>query len=212
MKEDKINQQTFDSLKLFDNSLELLSYPYEQKETDDADDTDEEVEEVEEMSLESENDMEDFDDMEPRDEDNDFLIYKKNLVNDPEHVLRYCFDHRTVPLDYSKYGKIDKDQVEDCIYCGSKKFFECQINNNLLNYVDELGDLDWGIVVLYSCSKSCFKDNIDYYEETIKIQKEVYSQVEEKPEKKPKKKNKPKKKQKQKVKKQEEQFDPSSWA
>ena len=239
MKEDKLNRQGFTSMKMIDNSLEILSYALEPREfveinkinddinaLTDATQTntqtsmkfkeDAKIEDkLEEMSMGSENDLEVPDD-EPKEDDIDFLIYKNNLMNDPQHILRYCFDDKTVPLDYSKYGKISRDDVGDCAYCGNKKYFEFQINNNLLNYIDELGDMDWGILAVYSCGKSCFKDGVDYYEETVLVQREVYDQQEEpeaepeEPVKKAKKKKKNKKAKK--PKKQEDQFDPSNWA
>ena len=48
--------------------------------------------------------------------DIDFIIFKRNIESDPEHVLRYCFDKHTTPLFYSSFNKFNTDKIQ-CKYC-----------------------------------------------------------------------------------------------
>lgn len=64
--------------------------------------------------------------------DIDFLIFKKNIENDKDHVIRYCFSEDSSPLYYSSFGKFDVDKLNKCENCGSKRIFEFQINSTFL--------------------------------------------------------------------------------
>ena len=55
------------------------------------------------MDLEEDNDFE-------KNHDVDFLIYKRNIKED-NHVLRYCFDSKSVPLFFSSFGKFDIENI-----------------------------------------------------------------------------------------------------
>jgi hypothetical protein len=127
----------------------------------------------------SENDM-DIDDDDDDDHgeepvsDHLFLIYKLNMIQDYDQILRYCFSKNSRPLFYSSKGLFDHQHIPKCERCGAERIFEFQINNTLLNYHDELKDLDWGVLCVYSCSQSCFGENItEFAEETVLIQREI---------------------------------------
>ena len=65
--------------------------------------------------------------------------------------------------------QFDQKSIPKCPNCGAKRYFEFQLNNTILNYFNDLLDLDWGVVAVYSCSKSC-KSESAYVEEHIEIQ------------------------------------------
>jgi len=126
----------------------------------------------------SENDMEiDDDEDDAEDEqisDHLFLVYKLNILQDYDQVLRYCFSPKSRPLFYSSKGLFDHHKVPKCERCGAERVFEFQVNNTILNYYEKLKDLDWGVVCTYSCSESCFgKESGEFAEEVILIQHEV---------------------------------------
>lgn len=125
----------------------------------------------------SENDMEVDEDDDAEDEpvsDHLFLVYKLNILQDYDQVLRYCFSRNTRPLFYSSKGLFDHHKIPSCERCGAERIFEFQVNNTLLNYYEELKDLDWGVVCVYSCSESCSgKSDLEFAEEVVLIQHEI---------------------------------------
>lgn len=98
--------------------------------------------------------------------DVDFLIFKKNIKHEPDHIIRYCFSPASTPLYYSSYEKNIIKKTK-CEYCGKKKSFEFQINCTILNSIPELSKFDWGILAIYSCYDVCFQKDLILYEETV---------------------------------------------
>lgn len=244
LKANTLNENLFNELKLIDHSIELLSYFIEPEEFNEINKINDDVQVLEDVtrtetkdqmnnnlqdlkisenpeieSIESENDFEEEDAEPEKPVDVDFLIYKNNLLNDPEHVIRYCFNSQTVPMFYSLYGKFSIDDLPNCELCGSKRIFEFQVNNTLLNSVEGLYEMDWGIITVYSCSNSCFSEN-PYVKEVVRVQREVYdtrdfkvepkNEVAEEIRSKNNKKKKPKKKKTKKAEKNE--FDVNNWS
>ena len=248
LKPNEIDNNPYTELKLTEHSIELLSYPIEPEEFNEINKINGDTQALEDATrtetkdqlndnfkdlkitetteienTESENDFDEEDDEPEKPTDIDFLIYKNNLLNDPDHVIRYCFHPKTLPMYYSLFGKFDSENIADCEVCGSKRVFEFQVNNTLLNGVEEISEMDWGIIVVYSCVNSCFVEDKAFVGEVVKVQREVYdtrdfktenkeeADSEEKPqEKKKSKKKKPKKK---KAKKNEgNEFNADSWA
>ncbi|XP_076320723.1 programmed cell death protein 2-like isoform X2 [Tachypleus tridentatus] len=81
--------------------------------------------------------------------------FKKRIANEPEQVLRY---HRGgQPLWISSENIPKAGDIPFCP-CGVPRQFEFQVMPQLLNYLnmDELEDsVDWGTLVVYTCSVSC---------------------------------------------------------
>lgn len=84
-----------------------------------------------------------------------FQLLAKFARESPGHVLRYCFAPKTQPLYYSDYNQFEHPPKRLCSQCGGPLAFELQLNSQLLAKVEELIDLDWGILALYSCANSC---------------------------------------------------------
>ena len=247
LKPEEVNTNVCDELKLTEYPIELLSYPLEVEEFNEINKINNDVQALEEAtrivekeklnddfkdlkiteeneteSIKSENDLENEEEAE-KPVDVDFLIYKNNLLCDPDHVVRYCFHPKTLPMYFSMFTKFPVDDIPNCELCGSKRVFEFQVNNTLLNSIEGLCDMDWGIIAIYSCNKSCFSDDKVYVKEIVKVQKEVYetrnfkeelkenAETEEKPKATKNKKKKPKKN-KKKQGNQQNEFNADSWA
>ncbi|KAJ3400893.1 Programmed cell death protein 2 [Chytridiales sp. JEL 0842] len=97
------------------------------------------------------------------DVDKAFLKFQKRVDLEPEQVLRYArFQPNTgteTPLWAADAGKLDPIEVPACPHCSSPRTFEFQIMPQLLNYLSidhkDPKALDWGVVVVYSCSAHC---------------------------------------------------------
>ena len=173
-----IEQDEYQNINKNNNNLEILLKPKNEQEEDEEDDEkmiDSSFSEMD-MDIEEEKDDEEFKIRNKALEtDIDFLIFRNNIINDPNHFMRYCFSENSSPLYYSSFGKFNENNIPDCQYCGAKRFFEFQINSNFLNFSKELHGLDWGILCIYSCSESCFleSDKFCLFEECAFLQEEV---------------------------------------
>lgn len=88
-------------------------------------------------------------------EDKKYWEFKKRISNDPDQVLRYQRNGK--PLWVSKVNIPEESDVPKCS-CGADRTFEFQILPQLLNHlkVDSFqASVDWGTVVVYTCSKNC---------------------------------------------------------
>lgn len=135
-------------------ATDLMS-PEKQKDVlDQEDDEDEVSEEDEEVEL----------------KDNVYKIFKRFEKATPSNIVRYCFDSHSKPLFYSDYGQFEIKSPKACEHCGAPRYFEFQINVQLLSVVKPLVELDWGIVAFYTCSKSCTVKDQKYVRELAEIQ------------------------------------------
>ncbi|CAH1792294.1 unnamed protein product [Owenia fusiformis] len=90
--------------------------------------------------------------------DEQFEEFRKRIAQEPEQVLRY--NKGGTPLWISSQDKLGKKSVPQCQYCNGPRQFEFQILPQMLTHldVDSLQDsLDWGTLVVYTCSRSCSK-------------------------------------------------------
>ena len=60
----------------------------------------------------------------------------------------------------SSQGKLSTSSIPDCQHCGGRRSAEAQILPTLLSYLSELDHtkpeaLDWGVLNLYTCERSC---------------------------------------------------------
>ena len=107
----------------------------------------------ESLGAEEEEDCDSEEEKEMRDQA--FQLLAKFARESPGHLLRYCFDPKSQPIYYSDYNQFDHPPKRVCSHCGGPLAFELQLNSQLLAKVEELIDLDWGVLALYSCAASC---------------------------------------------------------
>ncbi|KAM4743619.1 programmed cell death protein 2 [Anableps anableps] len=84
-----------------------------------------------------------------------FQRFKKKIASEPHQVIRYS--RGGCPLWVSSNHVPSEEDIPPCT-CGAKRAFEFQVMPQLLNSlcVDSTGaSIDWGTVVVYSCSASC---------------------------------------------------------
>uniref|UniRef100_A0A8C4NKF4 MYND-type domain-containing protein n=1 Tax=Eptatretus burgeri TaxID=7764 RepID=A0A8C4NKF4_EPTBU len=89
-------------------------------------------------------------------EDQSFCIFERLVAIAPKQVIRYGLG--AVPLWVSNSHIPSSDDIPPCS-CGAQRAFEFQIMPQLLNdlNVDKLGaSIDWGTLVVYTCSQSCW--------------------------------------------------------
>lgn len=122
--------------------------------------------------LEEEDDEDEVSDEEEEAElkDNTYKVYKRFDKATPGNIIRYSFDENSKPLFYSDYGQFETKSPKACEHCGAPRYFEFQINVQLLSVVKPLVELDWGIVAFYCCSKSCTVKDQKYVRERVEIQ------------------------------------------
>lgn len=92
-------------------------------------------------------------------EDRIFAKFKKRIALAPDQVLRY--GRGGSPLWVSGNNIPTDSDIPNCA-CGAKREFEFQVMPQLLNHlkVDHLGEsLDWGTLVVYTCTQSCDPGN-----------------------------------------------------
>ncbi|KAJ3328589.1 Programmed cell death protein 2 [Blyttiomyces sp. JEL0837] len=126
------------------------------------------VKAMEGVSLTKEEGDDDLADLEETEVDVDkaFLKFQKRVEVEPQQVLRLVRLYSdpgdgevVVPLWVADTGKVDLDSVPVCEYCSSKQTFEFQIMPQLLSYLSvdhsRPDSLDWGTMMVFSCSKYC---------------------------------------------------------
>ncbi|XP_035740607.1 programmed cell death protein 2-like isoform X3 [Vespa mandarinia] len=104
--------------------------------------------------IQGEKDTEDLSRMANPEEDEVFALFRTRIEQNPEQVLRY---ERNGQILYISGSTKIKD-VPKCSLCGGERQFEFQIMPqllNFLNYKDVINSLDWGILVIFTCKKSC---------------------------------------------------------
>ena len=88
------------------------------------------------------------------DEDKAFGKFKKETNKEPEQIVRYGRNREALWIaDTIKTG-IQNIEIPKCAHCGSARQFEFQIMPQMLLMLHE-DNLDWGVLAIYTCSKSC---------------------------------------------------------
>lgn len=88
-----------------------------------------------------------------------FQRFKRKIAPEPHQVVRYSRGGSALWVS-SQHIPSDKD-IPACD-CGAKRTFEFQVMPQLLNSlgVDSTGaSIDWGTLVIYTCSVSCNHDD-----------------------------------------------------
>lgn len=89
-----------------------------------------------------------------QDQDETFSNFRTVTDKYPDQVLRY--DRGGEILYISKENNVG--EIPKCWNCNGKRQFEFQIMPQLLNFLhlkDTLKCIDWGILVIFTCKKSC---------------------------------------------------------
>ncbi|KTW27531.1 uncharacterized protein T551_03030 [Pneumocystis jirovecii RU7] len=120
--------------------------------------------------------------------DKTFLRFQKRLSRAPTQVLRYIRteSNNTKNNDIlwiSLNGQLNSSEIAECP-CGEKRTIEFQIMPTLLSFLNidhsEKYSLDWGILNIYTCEKSCMLANNDVCEELLwrqEISSEIISTI-----------------------------------
>ncbi|KAI9207245.1 programmed cell death protein 2 [Polychytrium aggregatum] len=108
------------------------------------------------------------------DVDKAFLKFQKRLMIEPEQVVRYNRNAEgevPPPLWGSDMGKPTDAEVGLCLHCGGKREFEFQVMPQLLNYIENdhsaTDSLDWGTLLVFSCTQNCQPKDMTYIEEFV---------------------------------------------
>jgi len=132
----------------------------EEEAPDETSDT-ESVEDYEVDATTSAADIKDLEKMALSDEQSDqaFAKFKERISHEPDQVLRY--ERGGSPLLVSDEGVPVVEDIPACD-CGAPRQFEFQVVSHLLSHlgVDSLSSsLDWGTLLVYTCSRSCHIGN-----------------------------------------------------
>ncbi|XP_012274698.1 programmed cell death protein 2 [Orussus abietinus] len=107
-------------------------------------------------------------------EDETFSEFCARLKQYPDQVLRY--DRGGKPLYIS--SEHQPERIPRCIECKEERQLEFQVMPQLLNYLqfeDVFHSLDWGILAVYTCKKSCIPKS-GYVEEYLWKQDIVHNE------------------------------------
>ncbi|XP_035220619.1 programmed cell death protein 2-like [Stegodyphus dumicola] len=99
--------------------------------------------------------------------DKAFNKFQKRIKIEPEQVLRY--QRRGEPLWVSSEHVPSEKDIPVCS-CGAKRAFEFQVMPQLLNFLslDSVEDsVDWGTLIVYTCSESCERGTGAYVKEFL---------------------------------------------
>lgn len=87
-------------------------------------------------------------------DDKFFRKFKKEVSRDPDQILRYKRGGHPLWIANVKQTFGQNPQIPDCELCGSVRQFEFQIMPQMLNLLKD-HHLDWGVLAVYTCAKSC---------------------------------------------------------
>jgi pre-rRNA-processing protein TSR4 len=125
----------------------------------------------------------------PREKDLQFRRFRKRVGANPSQIIR--FERKGEPLWVQTSKQCSVEQVPQCEHCGADRVFECQLMPQLLYYITKSPELvlapsadnpftpdsylnapglDWGTVVLYTCSASCDQAVSKYVNEYVFVQ------------------------------------------
>ncbi|KAH6562057.1 hypothetical protein BASA62_009390 [Batrachochytrium salamandrivorans] len=131
------------------------------------------------MPLEEPTELEVLEDDTEAEVDGTFLKFQKRISLAPDQVIRYSRIPE-VPVDSSPEPLLVSDLPLDtagiscCPHCKSSRTFEFQIMPQLLQNIGidhtDWNALDWGTVLLYTCTSSCQPKDIRFIEEAVAVQ------------------------------------------
>lgn len=110
-------------------------------------------------------------------DDKHFRTFRKECAKEPKQIIRYKRSGQ--PLWISDTDKTVKNVLQNvpvCDLCGTARQYEFQIMPQMLNYLKD-PVVDWGILAIYTCPKSCpLPENKGYTQEFV-IKQDILSTV-----------------------------------
>lgn len=104
-------------------------------------------------------------------EDTTFRNFKKQIGENVYQIIRYS--RGGSPLWITDVEKtIGSIEVPNCEACGSKRQFEFQVMPQMLNLLHD-DRIDWGVLALYTCDKSCSPINGKGYMKEFIIKQDI---------------------------------------
>ncbi|XP_013109400.2 programmed cell death protein 2 [Stomoxys calcitrans] len=106
-------------------------------------------------------------------DDKYFRKFRKECAKAPKQVIRYMRDGDPIWIaDAEKTIKGIAANVPSCSICSTQRKFEFQIMPQMLNYLQDSA-LDWGVLAIYTCPKSCPLPEGKGYTEEFVIKQDV---------------------------------------
>ncbi|RKP28117.1 programmed cell death protein 2 [Syncephalis pseudoplumigaleata] len=108
--------------------------------------------------------------------DDAFLAFQQRIARYPDQVIRYARVDYTKqpsrPLWVSDLGLPSMaEDITPCSYCGAERTFEFQVLPQMLNFlrIDHAATdaLDWGTLVVYTCTRNCHVPDESYMDELV---------------------------------------------
>lgn len=103
-------------------------------------------------------------------DDKHFRKFRKEVSKEPEQILRYKRNGSPLWIgDVQQTFGVAEEQlvIPKCEVCGGNRQFEFQVMPQMLLLLKD-EHLDWGILAVYSCAKSCkLPENVGYVQEFI---------------------------------------------
>ncbi|KAJ2451383.1 hypothetical protein EV183_003660 [Coemansia sp. RSA 2336] len=104
-----------------------------------------------------------------------FMKFQKRIQKNPDQVLRYAripdSDETAKPLFVSDSDQPQTENIPACASCGATREFEFQIMPQMINYLSidsvDPNSIDWGTLLVYTCSRNCSSSSAKYIEEVI---------------------------------------------
>ncbi len=102
------------------------------------------------------------------DRDENFVKFQETTDKAPDQVVRYWRNGQPLWISTKNIPDQRKD-IAKCELCGSRRIFEFQIMPQMLHYLkldettDEKESIDFGVIAVYTCEKSCSSDNSSHY-------------------------------------------------
>lgn len=87
-----------------------------------------------------------------------FYKFQQKIRYAPDQIIRYDWSGQPLILT-----KLTGNQPSTCRYCQSPLIFEFQLMPALVNFlkIDNQTALEFGTVIVYTCSKNCWQDSSD---------------------------------------------------
>jgi len=100
--------------------------------------------------------------------DRAFLKFTRIIKRAPKQVVRYSRGGKPLWVSETETA----ENVPNCEYCSEPRIFEFQLMPQLLNSLEldnslEEASIDWGVLVVYTCSDSCDASGPAYKKEFL---------------------------------------------
>eukprot|EP00927_Polykrikos_kofoidii_P077528 TRINITY_DN74465_c0_g1_i1.p1 TRINITY_DN74465_c0_g1~~TRINITY_DN74465_c0_g1_i1.p1 ORF type:complete len:445 (+),score=97.58 TRINITY_DN74465_c0_g1_i1:214-1548(+) len=98
--------------------------------------------------------------------------FQRRLERSPSQVVRYSWGGQPLWMAPPPPELGGGAWPPKCARCGAERIFEIELLPTLLSQVAAAGHAEWGVVVVYTCSKDCIggKDGAELCEEFVVVQ------------------------------------------